>query len=143
MLLWRVSEFIDLSGEGGFRFSGRWNSGGRHVVYTAEHSALALLEQLGQLLRRTMPPDYQLLRIEVPGACNIVAYPHDSPPADRRESLRWGDEWLERGESALARVPSAMAPHAFNYLINPAHADAAQIRVTDHRRHGWDARLFR
>lgn len=41
-----------------------------------------------------------------------------------------GDGWLDNGDTLLMRVPSVVLPHAFNLLLNPAHADARR-RVTE------------
>jgi RES domain-containing protein len=49
MRLWRISNYADLSGEGGRRAEGRWHERGRPVVYLAEHAALALLETMVHL----------------------------------------------------------------------------------------------
>lgn len=143
MHLWRVSEFADLSGEGGFRRAGRWSSGGRRVVYAAEHSALALLELLAQWGIGSPPADYQLIDILVPKGCATTVYPDPAAPRDRRDSMAWGDRWLASESAPLAKVPSVMAPNAFNYLLNPAHPAAPQITVHRTSRHVWDARLFR
>lgn len=143
MHLWRVSEFADLSGEGGFRRAGRWSSGGRHVVYAAEHSALALLELLAQWGIGAPPTNYQLIDIFAPDDCAITAYSGSRVPNSRKDSMAWGDNWLAEGAAPLAKVPSALAPNAYNYLINPAHSDARRITVEGTSRHVWDVRLFR
>jgi RES domain-containing protein len=44
--LWRISNFVDLSGEGGLGASGRWHTEGRLVVYLADCPAGALLERI-------------------------------------------------------------------------------------------------
>ena len=44
--LWRVSDFVDLIGEGGLRASGRWHTEGRLIVYLADCPASALLERI-------------------------------------------------------------------------------------------------
>jgi RES domain-containing protein len=36
-----------------------------------------------------------------------------------------GDTWLDEQRSLLMRVPSAILPHAYSYLINPRHRQAA------------------
>ena len=141
MLLWRVSEFLELDGEGGRLFDGRWNRGGTAIVYTAESSALALLEVLVRLESRHVPAPFQLLRLEAPDGLAIQAF--DGPPRlPLEESREWGEQWLAAGRTALARVPSVIAPHAFNLLLNPAHRDAAQVRLTEYGRYPWDERLF-
>ena len=142
MLLWRICEFAELSGIGGTLASGRWSTIGPPIVYSAESSALALLEVLVQAGIGHPPDDYQLLRIECPDSIGRVEYPDMAVPKLDR-SRAWGDAWLAAGETALARVPSAIAPHSFNMLINPRHPAAARIRVNAASRWPWDKRLFR
>jgi RES domain-containing protein len=54
-----------------------------------------------------------------------------------------GDAWLATLETALARVPSVIAPHTWNYLLNPEHPDAKQVVVAEVIRERFDNRLFR
>ena len=35
-----------------------------------------------------------------------------------------GNAWLDVSKSLLLKVPSAILPHAYNYLINPRHRQA-------------------
>ncbi|MBX9859373.1 MAG: RES family NAD+ phosphorylase [Sphingomonas sp.] len=131
-----------MSGEGGRRAEGRWNSIGQPIVYTAESSALAMLEVLVGLGTDLIPPTFQLLRIDCPDdLAQRVFVGTIAPP--RAESHNWGDEWITRGEAPLASVPSAVAPHGRNLLINPAHPDAARISIIAKSRWPWDKRLFR
>ena len=141
MRLWRISKFVELNGLGGLQAAGRWHKGGRRIVYTAEHSALALLEILVGIERRRIPPPYQLLEIETPDDLPISDF-GSKPPPEIETSQAWGDRWLADGTTPLARVPSVIAPKCFNFLINPAHADASQIQVIEHGKYPWDARLF-
>jgi RES domain-containing protein len=67
MILWRISNYADLSGEGGLYFEGRWHSVGRRVIYCAETPAGALLETIAHIPKKQiMPKDYQLLKIDIP-----------------------------------------------------------------------------
>jgi RES domain-containing protein len=54
-----------------------------------------------------------------------------------------GDAWARSAESLLLVVPSAMIPEEPNYLINPAHPAAAQVRVLGSRPFVYDPRLQR
>jgi RES domain-containing protein len=47
--------------------------------------------------------------------------------------------WLASTETALLRVPSAIAPETFNLLLNPAHREAKKVVVVDYREWPWDA----
>jgi RES domain-containing protein len=71
MELWRISNYVDLSGSGGLRAAGRWRSQGRRIVYLADHPSSALLEMLVHMDRDLIPPTYQLLRIALPAAIAI------------------------------------------------------------------------
>lgn len=142
MILWRISGHADLSGRGGLVVDGRWSLRGRAIVYAAESSALAMLEVLVGYEAGRFPDSFQLLRIA--GDAKVAATEYagtTAPPLD--ESRAWGNGWLASGTTALASVPSAIAPESRNWLVNPAHPDAAHIHVTAKRRWPWDQRLFR
>ena len=130
MRLWRVSNYTDLSGVGGTLVAGRWHSRGRPVLYAAEHPAGAILELLAHMERGEIPATYRLLGIDAPDAAATETPP---PPEDWRArpaaTRAVGDAWLAEGASLLLRIPSALAPHSSNYLINPRHADAAVLRL--------------
>jgi RES domain-containing protein len=149
--LWRISNYADLNGEGGRRRAGRWNSGGRAVVYLAEHPALALLENLVHLEGDPddLPDTFQLLEVELSDAT-----PRDqqTPAALEQANAGWrkdlrftracGDRWLAEMSTALFLVPSVILPKSTNALFNPAHPDAGSARIVDITRPAYDRRLF-
>jgi RES domain-containing protein len=140
MELWRLCRrpFADLSGEGARKHGGRWNSAGRAVVYLAEHPALAMLEVRVHLDLpfEMLPEDFVLLRAALPD--RWIA--RDAGQFD--DTVAAGDSWLAERRSAGLRVPSVLAPHAWNILLNPAHADASRAHVTAIEPFRFDARLF-
>jgi RES domain-containing protein len=147
-ILWRISDHVDLEGFGGRKFSSRWTSMGRRVVYLAESSAGALLEVLVhvELEEDELPDEYQLLQISYPDGLAVREL--DPPPLpdwrDRqRITQRIGDHWLASLETPLARVPSAIVPRTWNYLLNPEHPDAKQVQIAEVIKERFDNRLFR
>jgi RES domain-containing protein len=146
--LWRISNYVDLGGWGGRKFSSRWTSLGRRVVYLAESPTAALVETLVHLEvdSEDTPDFYTLLKISVPDGLTIQPL---VPPAgsewkqDLGLTRRIGDAWLASLETALARVPSAIAPRTWNYLLNPAHPDAKKVQVAEVIKERFDNRLFR
>ena len=151
MRLWRISNYADLSGEGGRRRSGRWHSGGLPVVYLAEHPTLVLLEDLVHLEGDVddLPDTYQLLEIDVSGDVamgSVDTAGLGASDADWRTSLAatrsLGDKWLLSGQAALLRVPSVILPKSTNALLNPAHADAQGVKIVEVTRPAYDRRLF-
>jgi RES domain-containing protein len=93
-----------------------------------------------------LPDEYQLLAIDFPEKIEVreIKPPSQSDWKTRlRLTQRIGDEWLNSRKSALARVPSAVMPRTWNVLLNPAHADAAQVKIREVIRERFDIRLFR
>lgn len=141
VLLWRISDFTELDGIGGEFAAGRWHAKGRRIVYTAEHAALALLEALVRFdeRRSDLPPGYQLLQISGP---DLSVEEWSAPVPDTEASQTWGDEWLASGRTLYAKVPAIVAPHSYNWLINPAHPRASDLRLISAEQWTWDERLL-
>jgi RES domain-containing protein len=147
VILWRISNYADLSGVGGLTHSGRWHHRGRPVVYLATSAASALLETLVHLEAATpseLPRSYQLLEVELPVDANLRDAPEQDQPDWRQRvtmTRRIGDQWLAAGDTLLLRVPSAVVGRTFNLLFNPAHAQASACRVVSVARFPFDGRL--
>lgn len=145
MELWRISNYVDLSGVGGLRAAGRWHSQGRRIVYLADHPSSALLEMLVHMDRDIIPPTYQLLRVVVPDDISVEMVWLELPRDWRTRTMisrEFGDRWLDRSESALLQVPSAIGWQGANFLLNPAHPDAARISVAEVIQAPFDPRLL-
>lgn len=127
-VLWRISKFPGLSGEGGLHGDGRWHTKGKKILYTGEHPALALVEAMAHLdlSLDEVPDTLKLCRIELD---DRLAIHHAIVPtgwqANETMSRKVGNAWLLANTHPLMAVPSAILPHATNYLINPDHPDVA------------------
>ena len=53
-----------------------------------------------------------------------------------------GSDWLKTQRTAVLAVPSAIVNDEANYIINPAHADFAQIIIGTARPFAFDGRLW-
>lgn len=126
-----------LSGKGAALSVGfRWNSINTHLVYTAESRALAMLEVAVHLdLSTDLPTDRHYVEIEIPDYIDIQQLKTKSlpenwdakPPILATQYI--GDDFVAERVAAVLRVPSSIVPLEVNYLINPHHPDAQQIRV--------------
>lgn len=150
MIVWRISNYLELSGQGGLKASARWHNAGVPVVYTASSPASALLEVVAHLELNeleNLPDSYQLLQIKVPESVVISELKESSLGPDWREDLETtraiGDAWLMASDSAMLAVPSAIVPHTQNYLINPSHRDTRKIKIHAHASFPFDFRLFK
>jgi RES domain-containing protein len=150
VIVWRISNYLELSGQGGLRAAARWHNAGAPIVYTASSPASALLEVLVHLELNEpmyMPDSYQLLKIEVSDGMLITEVDEINLDDNWQRltdiSRAIGDKWLSELSSALLAVPSAIVPHTKNYLLNPAHRDAKKIKVKSHGSYPFDFRLFK
>jgi RES domain-containing protein len=145
---WRISDYVGLTGDGGRKAGARWHTASSRIVYLAESPMAALVETLVHLEvdSEDTPDFYTLLKIPVPDG--LVIQPLDPPAGsewkqDLKLTRRMGDAWLASLETPLARVPSAIAPQTWNYLLNPEHPDAKMIEVAEVIKERFDNRLFR
>jgi RES domain-containing protein len=145
--LWRISNFATLDGGGGRDYSARWNTAGRQLVYLAESVAGALVEVLVHLEinEGEQPESFTLLHVEALDSVQVLDL---QPSISDWQALishtqEIGDAWLANCKSALARVPSAILPYTWNYLLNPRHPDAAKVEIANFTSHLYDPRLLR
>ncbi len=147
---WRVvkRKYVDsaFDGEGARRAGGRWNSPGRPVIYTAESSALAILVMVVHV-ETSLLSRYVVIPVRFSEKQTTQIDPTHLPrdwrthpgPADLR---RIGDQWLESCSSLALRVPTAIAPAGWNYLLNPAHPDFSSLDIGNPVDFKIDSRLL-
>ena len=128
----------------------RWNSLNTRLVYTADSRALATLEVAVHLdLSQDLPSDRWYVEIEIPEDITLLEVRMEDLPRGwdakppNRITQMIGDDFSVQNESAVLKVPSAIVPQEFNYLINPSHPDAQRIRVIQQTPMSFDFRLGR
>lgn len=148
MRLWRISQYPGLTGIGGTFVDGRWHTKPRNVIYAAEHPALAMVEVLAHmhLTATTMPITLRLLAVDTKTGAEVSPTP--SLPtgwqANQPTTQALGNAWLAGGAGLLLKIPSAVLPESFNYLINPLHKQATtHLTETDMGPYWVDPRFVR
>jgi RES domain-containing protein len=144
MVLWRISRHRDLKGIGGLKAAGRWHYAGHPIVYLAETPASALLEVCVHTSANDVPPEFTLLKIEGPDS-DVPSIDIDTLPDDWQTNLELtrdlGTAWLDKNETAILRVPSAIVPQTMNCPFNPAHPNAGEFRIAEAIAYTFGARL--
>jgi RES domain-containing protein len=114
------------------------------IVYTAEHPAVSLVETLVHLAGDPLdfPERYQLIEIAVPQELLDKAETLPFHP-DIAVTQFTGNEWLESKRTALAVVPSIPSPKSKNYLFNPLHPEAAELKIAGCSWITYDKRIFK
>jgi len=137
------------NGQGGLFASGRWTPRGRPVVYTSASISLAVLEYTVNYRRRGWVPATVLGRATIPSGVRVQAVSAEDLPANwyaadpPMELQKIGGEWLERGETAVLKVPSAIVVEEWNYLLNPLHADFGKLTFGAPKVFSFDRRVAR
>ncbi|MCO5945303.1 RES family NAD+ phosphorylase [Mucilaginibacter flavidus] len=149
MILYRIARCTyanDLSGTGARLFGGRWNSIGKPATYLASSCSLAMLEVLVHLQPLMVPNDFCLVEVEVPDK-HILTITTDILPKDWKDVsppqilARIGDDFLKKQEYFMLKVPSAIVPEEYNYLLNPMHPDMKKVKVINTESFDFDSRL--
>ena len=147
MILYRITRcaFADLSGEGSRLFGGRWNSEGRSMVYLTSSRSLGVLEALAHLSPTNLPNDYCILTVEAPEDFLEVkgeTLPqnwYDFPEPNSLKQI--GNNFLLENKYLFLKVPSAIVQEEFNYLFNPAHPKASEVKILSKQQFHFDPRL--
>jgi RES domain-containing protein len=137
-----------LDGEGAYLYGGRWSSPGTRLAYTSEHQSLAMLEYFVHLDAGDAPPDLVLVTAEIPDDLPAKVFAVDDLPSSWRRSpapaelARIGDEFVAEAKHCVLVVPSALAPHENNWLLNPQHRDFRKVVVDGVEPLSYDPRMF-
>ena len=137
------------TGAGSRRYGGRWNHKGIGVVYVSDSLALAALEIMVHASSYQALRDYVSMKVLFPKALvidlnDIDRLPKDwraDPPPIRLKEI--GKKWYFDQTSAVLKVPSAIIPTEFNYVLNPRHPDFKKIAINQATPFKFDQRLNR
>jgi RES domain-containing protein len=146
--LWRIYQAAHgpgLDGSGGLFASGRWSELGHRVVYFSDTPSLAVLEKLVHLDPDFIGENYLLGAFEVDVRIAVVEdlmELHVNWISDLAATAACGARWLVHGSGGLLSVPSAIVPEQRNFLLNPRHREAMQLRPAHERSFQFDIRLF-
>lgn len=151
LVAWRLDEAVYAptwdSGEGAYRFGGRWNRSGVRAVYTSLDPATAILElavHKGFAALDTVPNVLTAATIRDPGQIHVVQ-PADVPnpnwlrpviPSAGQQAF--GDALLAR--HAFVLIPSVVSTHSWNLIFVAASA-AGLYALCTQERFALDTRL--
>lgn len=131
MFVWRICakkyQSSAFSGIGGLYVSGRWHPQGHKIVYTAESLALASLEIFVHLESDRVP--LVAIKAWLPEELEIEEIKRSQLPDNWQDTSAYpilqkmGQDWLNSKRTTVLKVPSAIVPVEYNYLLNPQHPE--------------------
>ncbi|MCW3081522.1 RES family NAD+ phosphorylase [Segetibacter sp.] len=150
MIVYRLSKgkyHRDISGKGAEMYGGRWNSKGTALLYTSQSRALAFAEISMHIPLGIVPLDYFLISIQIPDTADILELAEADMPADWRSNphsdstQKIGDQFAAELKHLALRVPSAVVPGDWNYLINPSHPMTSEVTIVEVEPFQFDSRF--
>ena len=128
--------------------AGRWNEKGEEVIYVASSRSLACLENMVHKSGRGGTDTYRTMVIYIPDTLAIEQVNIQDLPENWnqiplcKECQKKGSKWYKSKKTAVLKVPSAVIPDEFNYVINVWHPEFNQIKLVDSLPFIFDKRLF-
>lgn len=149
MIVYRVGRTKyanDLTGEGACINGGRWNHKLTPCIYTSESRALAVLEYTVNVNIEDIPRALSMTTFEIPEdnilELTIAQLPGDWRAAPAPASTKdFGTQLLKKAEFAIIKIPSAVIPDEYNFLLNPVHKESAKFSVVDVQDFVYDVRI--
>ena len=135
------------TGEGPWRYGGRWNSPGVRVVYVSEHQSTAAFEVFANRVPFILGEKYKAFHLQWPDSLTEI-FPVKKLPGHWRisplppETQEIGDRWVQERRSTVLALPSAISPDDTNFLLNPEHPDFKRIRIHPPIDFAFDSRLL-
>ncbi|MDQ1159465.1 RES domain-containing protein [Sphingomonas sp. SORGH_AS 950] len=126
MKLWRLTrpEYVALDGAGAAKSGGRYSSPGIPLVNFASEPGLAVLVALRYVQATPAFSDDDFVLGWTTIDCDVERVPH---ALSREAKVAFVDAWAKQRRSLAIAVQSAVLPEADIILMNPLHADAADI----------------
>lgn len=150
MRAWRICQkkYVEtaFSGEGAFRYGGRWNSRGLTVVYLGGNPSICALEvivntgdweDLYRVPYVLIPVDFDDTMVSRPEELP-EGWKQDPPPPATAEI---GDRWIRSGKSLVLEVPSGVIAVESVFLLNPLHKDFPGVKIGAPQTFEFDSRL--
>ena len=137
MLVYRIVHRVHSKELYASGLEGRWNSDGKKVIYTAGSIALAFLENMIRRQGVGFNSDFKTMIIEIPDGLKIKTIkPEDLPDGwrnyrDYTKCQLPGNDWYDKGQTPVLKVPSAVLPEEWNYVLNATVADFKTIHLID------------
>jgi len=128
----------------------RWNLDDEFVIYTGSSRSLSSLELIAHQNAVLPSLKYKVMIISIADEQKLFSeISINSLPVKWRgmdaypELQQLGSDWYQSNKSLILKVPSAVIPMEYNYIINTRHPDfknnVTLVRTEDYI---WDERLF-
>ena len=128
----------------------RWNFDDQFVIYTGHSRSLSTLELIVHQNSISPAFKYKVMTISIADEENLISsILQKDLPKTWRSMISYphlqhlGNEWYKNNHSLVLKVPSAVIPKEYNYLINTNHPDfTSKVSLVRTEDYFWDDRLL-
>ncbi|MBZ9729399.1 RES family NAD+ phosphorylase [Salegentibacter sp. JZCK2] len=128
----------------------RWNFDGEYVIYTGSSRSLSTLELVVHRNSVQSLPNYEVMIISIADIEELYEQiPIKKLPKNWRKLEAYyklqniGSKWYKEQRSLVLKVPSAVIPKEYNYIINTKHPDfSSNVSLVRNEDYFFDKRLL-
>ncbi len=128
----------------------RWNLDDQFMIYAGSSRSLSTLELIVHENAVSPAFTYKVMVISIADEDNLYEQVHQADLPKNWRSMdaypnlqQLGSDWYQNKRSLVLKVPSAIIPKEYNYIINTRHRDfdsmTSLVRTEDYF---WDERLI-
>ena len=141
----KYSKSLQASGK-----ANRWNKEEQHVLYAGASRSLVTLESLVHLSGVIPKTTYKMMVIKVKNPQKSIKSISSSQLSPEWRTLSGyhlnqeiGSAWYQNKNKLLLKVPSAVIPEEYNYVLNTFHPEyTSKVSIEKVEDYFWDRRLF-
>lgn len=125
----------------------RWNSKDVKMIYTASSRALACLENVVHRSALGLQSGFRVMVIQIPEALSVTIIKKEELVNDWHLFENYpitqaiGDAWIQKGETAILQVPSAIIAEESKFLLNTGHTDLKRVKLVKTEPFAFDPRI--
>lgn len=128
----------------------RWNVKGQHVIYACSSRSLCTLELIIHKVAVVPTERYKVMVISIADDDDLTRQIQTRElPVNWRKLAAYpslqkiGSDWFNKQETLILKVPSAVIPHEYNYVINTEHPQfSKKVRLVRTEDYFWDRRMM-
>ena len=148
MMVYRLSQAKYAATLNSSGVANRWNTVFQFEIYCSENISLCALELLAHTNGIRPAGEFKIMHIEIPDKTKITTIEIAQLPQNwfqlqgYAQTQKIGSDWYDSKSTLLMKVPSAIIPSEFNYVINTQHADfLKKVKLLDTKDFFWDNRF--
>ena len=128
----------------------RWNVNGQFLIYAGSSRSLSTLELIVHQNSVSPAFKYKVMVISIADEENLFTHLlQTNLPKEWRSMVAYptlqalGSEWYQNNRSLVLKVPSAVIPKEYNFIINTKHPEfVGKVSLVRTEDYFWDDRLF-